>query len=153
MLWRFVKLLPYTFPAYPLPLVTYDFGKRAVTGTRAGSRMKMLWVCLCPMKQGSGVWEFEQVPVTYRLSSGIHTLAGALCYGNILLEPAFYFTTGPLFNRAKLNYPPIFSSAFNGYIFCHLRRHVNSLKASGMELSVKSLLINYTYMIWFSTQK
>ena len=47
-----------------------------------------LWIGLCPMKRSSGVWNFDEVSVTYRRSFGNHTLAGALCSGNILPEPA-----------------------------------------------------------------
>ena len=47
-----------------------------------------LWVGLCPMKRSSGVWSYGDVSVTYRQSFGNHTLAGALCSGNILPEPA-----------------------------------------------------------------
>ena len=36
-----------------------------------------LWIGLCPMKRSSGVWSFDEVSVTYRRSSGYHTLAGA----------------------------------------------------------------------------
>ena len=43
---------------------------------------------LCPMKRSGGVWSFRDVSVTYRRSFGNHTLAGALCSGNILPEPA-----------------------------------------------------------------
>ena len=47
-----------------------------------------LWIGLCPMKRSSGVWSFGDVSVTYRRSFGNHTLAGTLCSGNILPEPA-----------------------------------------------------------------
>ena len=47
-----------------------------------------LWIGLCSMKWSSGVWSFGDVSVTYRWSFGNHTLAGALCSGNILPEPA-----------------------------------------------------------------
>ena len=50
-----------------------------------------LWIGLCPMKRISGVWSFDDVSVTYRRSFGNHTLAGALCSGDILPEPGFEF--------------------------------------------------------------
>ena len=71
-----------------------------------------LWICLCPMKRSSGVWSFDEVSVTYRRCIGNHTLAGALCSGNILPEPAFSFTTFPLFYRAQLDSVPICITAF-----------------------------------------
>ena len=76
-----------------------------------------LWIGLCPIKRSSGVWSFDQVSVTYRRSFGNHTLAGALCSGNIQPEPAWVsFTTVPLFYRAQLNSVPIWIIAFNWYI-------------------------------------
>ena len=75
-----------------------------------------LWIGLCPMKRSSGVWSFDEVWVTYRRSFDNHTLAGALCSGNILPEPALSFTTVPLFYRAQLNSVPICITAFNWYI-------------------------------------
>ena len=47
-----------------------------------------LWIGLCPMKRSSSMWSFGDVSVTYRRSFGNHRLAGALCSGNILPEPA-----------------------------------------------------------------
>ena len=55
---------------------------------------------------------FRRSSATYRRSFGNHTLAGALCSGNILLEPAFSFTTFPLFYRAQLDSFPICITAF-----------------------------------------
>ena len=90
-----------------------------------------LWLGLRPMKRSSGVWSFDEVSVTYRPSFGNHTLAGALCSGNILPEPAFSFTTVPLFYMAKLNSVPRWITAFwliySLDIFWYLCRHVNIL--------------------------
>ena len=71
-----------------------------------------LWICLCPMKRSSGMCRFDEVSVTYRRSFGNHTLAGALCSGNIQPEPAFSFTTFPLFYRAQLDSVPICINTF-----------------------------------------
>ena len=71
-----------------------------------------LWIGLCPMKRSSGMWSFDEVSVTYRRSFSNHTLAGALWSGNILPEPAFRFTTVPLFHRAQLNSVSICITAF-----------------------------------------
>ena len=91
-----------------------------------------LWIGLCPMKRSSDGWSFDEVSVTYRRSFGNHTLAWALCSGNTLPEPAFSFTTVPLFYRAQLNSVPICMTAlwliYSLDIFWHLCRHVNSLK-------------------------
>ena len=61
-------------------------------------------------KEGHG--KFRRFSVTYHRSFGDHALAGAPCFGNIVPEPAFNFTTSPFFYKAQLNSVPISSSTF-----------------------------------------
>ena len=141
-------------------LVAYGSGKRMVTGTRAGSRIKTkkvnddfyhttsrsavifgvqggllylflaltLWIGLCPMKRSDGVWSFGDVSVTYRRSFGNHTLAEALCSGNILPEPALASQQFRCFTGHSVILFQYLAMHFNWYIVWHILTSISSCK-------------------------
>ena len=77
-----------------------------------------LWIALCPMERSSGVWSFGDVSVTYRRSFGNHTLAGALCSGNILPGPALVSQQFRCFTGHTYIGQPHWSQIFSA-IPCH----------------------------------
>ena len=87
-----------------------------------------LSIGLCPMKRSSGVWSFGDVSVTYPWSFGNHTLAGALCSGNILPELALVSQQFRCFTGHSLILFHFLAVHFNWYIVWHILTSMSSRK-------------------------
>ena len=87
-----------------------------------------LWIGLYSMKRSSGVWSFGDVSATYRRSFGNHTLAGALCSGNILPEPTLVSQQFRCFTGHSLTMFQYLAVHFNWYIVWHILTSMSSCK-------------------------
>ena len=94
-----------------------------------------LWIGIWPTKRRRGVWNFGEVSVTYCRSFGNHTLAGALCSGNIIPQTALVSQQFRCFIGHSLILFQYLAVHFNWCIVWHILTSMSSCK------SLKSVLI------------